>query len=73
MVAVALKETYAGHSRVLDVAEVDPSGDLAAMLGCRGDDVWLIRPDAHIAAALSRPTSAEIRQAARRAVCGVAT
>jgi 3-(3-hydroxy-phenyl)propionate hydroxylase len=52
-----------GPARVLGLDEIDPDG----ALGAGPDEVWLIRPDAHIAAVLDRPTRHEIRAALARA------
>jgi pentachlorophenol monooxygenase/3-(3-hydroxy-phenyl)propionate hydroxylase len=36
-------------------ADLDPSGLLREALGARPDEVWVLRPDAHVAAVLTRP------------------
>ncbi|GAA5140539.1 FAD-dependent oxidoreductase [Pseudonocardia adelaidensis] len=41
--------------------------DLAGTLGAHPDEVWIIRPDAHVAAVLGNPTHHEIRAALARA------
>jgi hypothetical protein len=58
-------------------AQLDPGGGLAATLGLRPDEVWLLRPDAHIAATLTGPAAtltgpdpSVVRAAARRALGG---
>ena len=36
--------------RVVAMADLDPTGELAALLDARTGDCWVIRPDAHVAA-----------------------
>ena len=58
-----------GPSRVLALSEIDPDGTLTAALAARPGEVWLVRPDAHIAAALvTTRTSTTITAALDRAV-----
>jgi 3-(3-hydroxy-phenyl)propionate hydroxylase len=52
-----------GPVRVSGLDEID----LAGTLGAQPDEVWIIRPDAHIVAALGNPTHHEIRAALARA------
>jgi pentachlorophenol monooxygenase/3-(3-hydroxy-phenyl)propionate hydroxylase len=42
-----------GPVRVLALPEIDPSGELTTALGARPGEVWVIRPDAHIAAVVT--------------------
>ncbi|GAA4668849.1 MULTISPECIES: FAD-dependent monooxygenase [Amycolatopsis] len=42
-----------GPVRVLALDEIDPGGALTAALGARPGEVWLVRPDAHVAAVLT--------------------
>jgi 3-(3-hydroxy-phenyl)propionate hydroxylase len=42
--------------------------ELAAVLAARPDELWIIRPDAHVAAVLADPDPATVRTALRRAV-----
>jgi pentachlorophenol monooxygenase/3-(3-hydroxy-phenyl)propionate hydroxylase len=35
------------------IRDLDPSGQLAAALGARPGEVWVLRPDAHVAAVLT--------------------
>ncbi|WP_255622367.1 FAD-dependent monooxygenase [Pseudonocardia sp. DSM 110487] len=56
-----------GPVRVIGLPEIDPDGTLSGTLGSRPDEVWIIRPDAHIAAVLGNPTRQEIRAALARA------
>ena len=48
------------------VSDLDTDGGLMATLGMADGEVWLLRPDAHIAAMLVRPTTEELRQAIER-------
>lgn len=57
--------------RVLEMAAIDTTGALAEALGARPGEVWLIRPDAHVAAVLASPDRSGIDTALRRA-CGSA-
>jgi 3-(3-hydroxy-phenyl)propionate hydroxylase len=49
------------------VAQLDPGGTLAAALGLRAGEVWILRPDAHIAAIVDATRPEEVRAAGRRA------
>ncbi len=53
--------------RVVELAAIDGTGALVAALDARHGEVWVVRPDAHVAAVLERPTSATIGSALRRA------
>ena len=48
--------------------DIDPSGRLTETLGLDDEDVWLIRPDGHIAATLNAPSRDDVIRAARRAL-----
>jgi pentachlorophenol monooxygenase/3-(3-hydroxy-phenyl)propionate hydroxylase len=50
------------------VTHLDPDGSLARDLDLQPADVWVLRPDAHVAAALRAPTSANLLAATRVAV-----
>ncbi|WP_255458653.1 FAD-dependent monooxygenase [Nocardia sp. SYP-A9097] len=54
--------------RVLETSELDVCDALRDALDLRPGDVWVIRPDAHVAAVLDRPETAEVVAALRRAV-----
>jgi pentachlorophenol monooxygenase/3-(3-hydroxy-phenyl)propionate hydroxylase len=54
--------------RVLRMNDIDPSGGVSEALGARPSDLWLIRPDAHIAAILTQPGPTELAAAIRRAL-----
>jgi 3-(3-hydroxy-phenyl)propionate hydroxylase len=57
----------AGPVRVLALPEIDVDGTLSTALAGRPDEVWIIRPDAHIAAVLAAPAADEITAALHRA------
>jgi len=59
--------SLSGPVRVLALADLDVDGTLEAALDARSDEVWVIRPDAHIAAVLTDPTVEEITAALWRA------
>ncbi|WP_330255511.1 aromatic-ring hydroxylase C-terminal domain-containing protein [Nocardia sp. NBC_00565] len=54
--------------RGLEIMAVDSDGALAAALKSEPGEVWLVRPDAYIAAALVEPSADELATAIRRAV-----
>jgi 3-(3-hydroxy-phenyl)propionate hydroxylase len=56
-----------GPVRVLGLDGIDPDGTITGILGAHPGEVWIIRPDAHIAAVLGNPTHHEIRAALARA------
>ncbi|HYH29250.1 MAG TPA: FAD-dependent monooxygenase [Pseudonocardia sp.] len=57
--------------RVCELAAIDETGALAAALDARPGEVWVVRPDAHVAAVLERPTAEAIEAALGRAVGAV--
>jgi 3-(3-hydroxy-phenyl)propionate hydroxylase len=77
--AAAVREATAampGPVRVLDLAgpaPTDGESALGAALGARPGEVWIVRPDAHVAAVLTDPTTEEITAALRRAAAHPAT
>jgi pentachlorophenol monooxygenase/3-(3-hydroxy-phenyl)propionate hydroxylase len=54
--------------RVLELAATDADGALTEALAARPGEVWVLRPDAHVAAVLEDPTSVTIEAALRRAL-----
>ncbi|TWE27998.1 FAD-dependent monooxygenase [Prauserella muralis] len=52
--------------RVLRLAEIDPAGELTEALGARAGEVWIVRPDAHVAAVAAGADA--IRPAVRRSL-----
>ncbi|WP_098955996.1 FAD-dependent monooxygenase [Pseudonocardia sp. N23] len=57
-----------GPVRVLMLDGMDPDGAFGAVLDARADEVWVVRPDAHIAAVLAAPTHDELAATLARAV-----
>jgi 3-(3-hydroxy-phenyl)propionate hydroxylase len=55
---------------VVELAAVDVSGALAPALDARPGEVWLIRPDAHVAAVLDDPTPDDLLAALHRTLAG---
>ncbi len=66
--ARATAEAVKAPCRVLDLAEIDTEGELRTALAVKPGEVWIIRPDAHVAAVLSRPGVAELTSALARAL-----
>ncbi|HZG91563.1 MAG TPA: FAD-dependent monooxygenase [Pseudonocardia sp.] len=54
--------------RVLELAAIDVSGALTKALNAQPGEVWLVRPDAHIAAVLDHPTAEAVAAALSRAL-----
>ncbi|MFD2420547.1 FAD-dependent monooxygenase [Amycolatopsis pigmentata] len=63
----AAAATLPGPVRVRTLGEIDPDGALTAALGSRPGEVWLVRPDAHVAAVLDHPAPGDITAALERA------
>ena len=55
-------------TRTLSLSDIDVTGALTAALDARPKEVWLIRPDAHIAAVLRHPGPQELITALARAL-----
>lgn len=60
--------TTTADIRVYAIADIDSTGALARVLRPRPDDVWVIRPDAYIAAVVASDGPAELPAALRRAI-----
>jgi len=56
-----------GPVRILALDEIDAGGAVREGLAARPDEVWVIRPDAHVAAVLTAPGLVEVTAALRRA------
>ena len=54
--------------RVLDLPDVDHTGALAEALAARPGELWVVRPDAHVAAVLTNPDQKAVTDALRRAL-----
>jgi 3-(3-hydroxy-phenyl)propionate hydroxylase len=63
----AAAEGTAGPARVVELAEIDVAGAVSECLAARPGEVWVIRPDAHVAAVLTSPTRVDVARALRRA------
>ncbi|GDY31688.1 hypothetical protein GTS_33210 [Gandjariella thermophila] len=57
-----------GPVRLREIAAVDATGALRQALDARPGELWVIRPDAHVAAVLTEPGRADVARALRRAV-----
>jgi pentachlorophenol monooxygenase/3-(3-hydroxy-phenyl)propionate hydroxylase len=55
-------------TRTLSLSGIDVTGALSAALDARPGEVWVIRPDAHIAAVLRKPGPHEVITALLRAL-----
>lgn len=67
-IAAGVAEATSSPARVLAVSAIDPSGTLAERLGMHPDEVWIVRPDAYVAAVLSRPAATTITHAVRQSI-----
>ncbi|WP_233520002.1 FAD-dependent monooxygenase [Prauserella sp. PE36] len=57
--AAAAAKSCAAPVRVLELAAIDHTGALADAFGAGDGEVWVIRPDAHVAAVLTDPAAVE--------------
>ncbi|WP_199432249.1 FAD-dependent monooxygenase [Qaidamihabitans albus] len=55
--AVEVASSVRAPVRVLDLAGLDHSGTLTEALGARAGEVWVVRPDAHVAAVPREPAA----------------
>ena len=62
--ARAVRAATSGPVRVLDAVDLGVAGDL----GARPGEVWLVRPDGHVAAVVAGSEAAALTAAARRAL-----
>lgn len=60
--------TVAAPVRSRRLADLDPTGQVADLLRARSGEVWVVRPDAHVAAVLDHPRPGEVDAAVRRAL-----
>jgi pentachlorophenol monooxygenase/3-(3-hydroxy-phenyl)propionate hydroxylase len=65
-VAAAIQDATAAPVRVHAIAEADAEGLLAAALGARPGEVWVIRPDGHVAGVVPGADTGALRAATRR-------
>lgn len=68
LVSAAATAATAAPVCVLARREVDPDGVVGESLALRDDEVWLFRPDAHVAAVLADPSGPAVAAAVRRTV-----
>ena len=66
--AVAARACAPGPVRVLGLAAIDTTGALAGALAPLPGEVWVIRPDAYVAAVLDQPGPAELTATVYRAL-----
>ena len=65
---------FSGPVAVQALADLDhPDGGVAQALGIRTGELWLVRPDAHVAAVLAAPDEETLRAALRRVLALEAT
>jgi len=69
--AAAVAAATPAPARVLALADLDPDGTLREALAAAPGEVWLIRPDGHIAAVLPDPTPATVAGAVKRALAHI--
>jgi pentachlorophenol monooxygenase/3-(3-hydroxy-phenyl)propionate hydroxylase len=62
-----------GPVRLLALDEIDPERTLTTGMAAGPDEVWVVRPDAHVAAVLADPTADDITAALTRAAGHPAT
>jgi 3-(3-hydroxy-phenyl)propionate hydroxylase len=70
VIRAALREMD-GPVRVVELDAIDGSGGLVSHLGARASEVWVVRPDAYVAAVLESPSHPELLSAVRHAVAAV--
>ncbi len=60
-------DAVSGPVRLLHLTDIDATGAVSSALHARSGELWILRPDAHVAAVLSRPGPADVAHALRRA------
>ncbi|HET8600184.1 MAG TPA: FAD-dependent monooxygenase [Segeticoccus sp.] len=63
-----LTEEFTAPVRVLSLAQADPAGDVRVVLGLGPEEVWVLRPDAYVAAVVPHRDLEAVRAAVRRAL-----
>ncbi len=66
--AMVLKETTEAPQRVLPLADLDEHGVLATALQARPGEIWLVRPDGHVAAVVPSGSPDTLTAAVRRSL-----
>jgi pentachlorophenol monooxygenase/3-(3-hydroxy-phenyl)propionate hydroxylase len=64
----AAAQDVSGPVPVVELARIDQGGVLARTLAARPAEVWVVRPDAYVAAVITGPEPAELARALRRSV-----
>jgi pentachlorophenol monooxygenase/3-(3-hydroxy-phenyl)propionate hydroxylase len=64
----AVADRFTAPVRVAELRQIDTTGALADALSARDGEVWVLRPDAYVAAVLEHPTSTIIEAALHRAL-----
>jgi 3-(3-hydroxy-phenyl)propionate hydroxylase len=68
--AEQVAQAVPGPGRVLELDAIDGTGALGKALRAQRREVWVIRPDAYVAAVLTEPGPAELARVARQALGG---
>ncbi|HET6504681.1 MAG TPA: pentachlorophenol monooxygenase, partial [Amycolatopsis sp.] len=68
--AEQVARTVAGPASVLELEAIDSTGALNKALRAGRREVWVIRPDAHVAAVLAEPGPTELARVVRQALGG---
>jgi pentachlorophenol monooxygenase/3-(3-hydroxy-phenyl)propionate hydroxylase len=50
------------------MSDIDPTGGVTEAFAAKPTELWLLRPDAHVAAVLTQPRPTDITAAIRRAM-----
>ncbi|MGH3518984.1 MAG: FAD-dependent monooxygenase [Haloechinothrix sp.] len=69
----AAVESTGAPVRVLELVAIDSTGALADALAARHGELWVIRPDAHVAAVVAHPAKADVAAVLGRAMGSDAT
>jgi 3-(3-hydroxy-phenyl)propionate hydroxylase len=67
-VQAAARQATSAPVRLLSLVDIDETGALSQALAARPGEVWVVRPDAHIAAVLADPRPESVASALRRAL-----
>ncbi|WP_158887349.1 FAD-dependent monooxygenase [Amycolatopsis anabasis] len=62
----AARDALAGFAGPARLLELGADGELCTALGARDGELWIIRPDAHVAAVLTRPARDQVAAALAR-------
>jgi 3-(3-hydroxy-phenyl)propionate hydroxylase len=65
-VLAAAREATSAPALLVRLADIDSTGALMQALAAKPGELWIVRPDAHIAAILASPQPVVLRQAVRR-------